>query len=126
MSEAWLHVVFGTDQAGSALAAQLAGLGLAVRAVSRHRPVTLAGGPTDGPRLPQIPRWPPTRPRAPRWCSSALLPVYAVAGAVAAAAAGVLAAAERTGPLLVVVENLGGSGRAGSKASTPREKEKRS
>jgi hypothetical protein len=49
-----------------------------------------------------------------------------VAGAVPTAAAGVLAAAERTGALLVVVENLRGYGRAGSKASTPREKEKRS
>lgn len=44
MGEARLHVVFGTGQAGSALAAQLAGLGVAIRAVSRHRPVTLAGG----------------------------------------------------------------------------------
>jgi uncharacterized protein YbjT (DUF2867 family) len=44
MGEAWLHVVFGTGQAGSALAARLAGLVVAVRAVSRHRPVTLAAG----------------------------------------------------------------------------------
>jgi predicted dinucleotide-binding enzyme len=35
MGEARLHVVFGTGQAGSALAAQLAGLGVAVRVVSR-------------------------------------------------------------------------------------------
>jgi uncharacterized protein YbjT (DUF2867 family) len=38
-----LHVVFGTGQVGSALAAHLAGLGIAVRAVSRHRPAALAG-----------------------------------------------------------------------------------
>ena len=38
MGEARLHVVFGTGQVGSALAAHLAGLGAAVRAVSRHRP----------------------------------------------------------------------------------------
>jgi predicted dinucleotide-binding enzyme len=35
MNEARLRVVFGMGQAGSALAAQLAGLGVAVRAVSR-------------------------------------------------------------------------------------------
>ena len=44
MSEARLPVVLGTDQAGSVLAAQLAGLGVAVQAVSWHRLVTLAGG----------------------------------------------------------------------------------
>jgi hypothetical protein len=44
MDEARLHVVFGTGQAVSVLAAQLSGLGVAVRAASRHRPVTLAGG----------------------------------------------------------------------------------
>jgi hypothetical protein len=44
MDEARLHVVFGTGQAVSVLAPQLAGPGVAVRAVSRHRPVTLAGG----------------------------------------------------------------------------------
>ena len=70
MSEARLHMVFATGQAGSALAAQLA------------------------------------------------------AGAVSAVAAGVLAAAERTGALLVVVENLRGYGGAGAKPGTPREKEK--
>ena len=44
MGEARLHVVFGTGQVGNALAAHLAGLGVAVRGVSRHRPPTLAGG----------------------------------------------------------------------------------
>jgi uncharacterized protein YbjT (DUF2867 family) len=43
MSDDRLHVVFGTGQVGSALAAHLAGLGIAVRAVSRHRPPALAG-----------------------------------------------------------------------------------
>src|ERR1700733_1780040 len=38
-----LHVVFGTGQVGSALAARLAGLGITVRAVSRHQPSALAG-----------------------------------------------------------------------------------
>jgi len=39
-----LHVVFGTGQAGSALAAHLAGLGVAVRTVSRSSAATLADG----------------------------------------------------------------------------------
>ena len=39
-----LHVVFGTGQVGNALAAHLAGMGNAVRAVSRHRPPALADG----------------------------------------------------------------------------------
>jgi nucleoside-diphosphate-sugar epimerase len=44
MSESPLHVVFGTGQVGRALTERLAGLGLPVRAVSRHRPATLADG----------------------------------------------------------------------------------
>jgi uncharacterized protein YbjT (DUF2867 family) len=43
MGEDRLHVVFGTGQIGSALAAHLAGQGRAVRAVSRRRPTGLAG-----------------------------------------------------------------------------------
>ena len=35
-----LHVVFGTGQVGSALAAHLADLGIPVRTVSKHRPAT--------------------------------------------------------------------------------------
>ena len=44
MDEDRPHVVFGTGQVGSTLAAHLAGLGHAVRAVSRHRPPALAAG----------------------------------------------------------------------------------
>jgi len=43
MDEDRLHVVFGTGQVGSALAVHLASLGMAVRAVSRHRPPALDG-----------------------------------------------------------------------------------
>jgi len=43
-TEDQLHVVFGTGQVGGALAAHLAGLGIPVRAVSRHRPAALPGG----------------------------------------------------------------------------------
>jgi nucleoside-diphosphate-sugar epimerase len=39
-----LHVVFGTGQVGSALLERLAGMGVEVRAVSRHRPAHLADG----------------------------------------------------------------------------------
>jgi hypothetical protein len=39
MGEDRLHVVFGTGQVGSALAGQ----GIAVRTVCRHRPPALAG-----------------------------------------------------------------------------------
>ncbi len=44
MGEDRLHVVFGTGQVGSALAAHLTGLGIAVRTVSRARPRALADG----------------------------------------------------------------------------------
>ena len=39
-----LHVVFGAGQVGRVLAAVLAGRGLSVRVVSRHRPPELADG----------------------------------------------------------------------------------
>ena len=39
-----LHVVLGTGQVGSALAVHLTGLGIPVRAVSRHRPAALPSG----------------------------------------------------------------------------------
>lgn len=41
VTESGLHVVFGAGQVGRTLAAHLAGLGLAVRAVSLHRPSAL-------------------------------------------------------------------------------------
>ena len=43
MSEDRLPVIFGTGQVGRALAARLAGMGITVRAVSRHRPPALTG-----------------------------------------------------------------------------------
>jgi nucleoside-diphosphate-sugar epimerase len=110
VSENQLHVVFGTGQVGRALAARLADLGLAVRAVSRHRPAALAG--VD-------------------WCAAdAADPAAATSAATGASVIyqclnapyhqwperfpplqrGVLAAAERTGALLVTLENLYGYG----------------
>ena len=114
MGEDRLHVVFGTGQVGSALAAHLTGLGLAVRTVSRDRPPALAGG-ID-------------------WRAADAADPEAAAGAAKGAAViyqclnapynqwpelfpplqrGVLAAAERTGALLVTLENLYGYGPPG-------------
>ena len=39
-----LHVVFGSGQVGRVLAVMLAGRGLTVRVVSRHRPAAMAEG----------------------------------------------------------------------------------
>jgi nucleoside-diphosphate-sugar epimerase len=108
-----LHVVLGTGQVGSALAAHLAGLGIAVRAVSRHRPAALPGV---------------------EWRAADANDAEAVADAAKGAAViyqclnapynqwparfpplqrGALAAAERTGALLVSLENLYGYGPTG-------------
>ena len=119
MGEDRLHVVFGTGQVGSTLTAHLAGLGIAVRAVSRHRPPALAAG-TD-------------------WRAADAADPEAAADAAKGAAViyqclnapytqwperfpplqrGVLAAAERTGALLVSLENLYGYGPTGGKPMT--------
>ena len=105
----------GPARPGTLLAAHLAGLGMAVRAVSRHRPAELAGG-TDwraadvtGP--PSGRRYGQGRIGGLPMCQCA---VHAVAGALPAVAAGVLATAERTGLLLVVLENLYGYDRPGA------------
>ena len=119
MSEGGLHVVFGTGQVGLALADRLAGLGIAVRAVSRHRPATLADGvnwraadATDLEAAADVAkgasvvyqclnapytRWPELFPPLQR---------------------GALAAAEHAGALLVTLENLYAYGPAGGKPMT--------
>jgi nucleoside-diphosphate-sugar epimerase len=109
-------VVFGTGQVGRALAGCLAGRGLPVRAVSRHRPPGLAGGIG--------------------WRAADAADAGAATDAAAGAAVvyqclnapytqwpelfpplqrGVLAAAERAGALLVSLENLYGYGPTGGK-----------
>jgi len=119
MGEARLHVVFGTGQVGSALAAHLAGLGMAVRAVSRHRPLTLAGD-TD---------WRAADAADPEAAADAAKGASVVYQCVNAPYTqwperfpplqrGVLAAAERNGALLVALENLYGYGPAGGKPMT--------
>ncbi len=119
MGESRLHVVFGTGQVGSALVAHLAGLGVAVRAVSRNQPRALADG-VD-------------------WRAADAADAEAAADAAKGAAVvyqclnapytqwperfpplqrGVLAAAERNSALLVVLENLYGYGPTGGKPMT--------
>jgi nucleoside-diphosphate-sugar epimerase len=119
MGDDRLHVVFGTGQVGRVLAAYLAGQGLAVRAVSRHRPPGLADGidwraadATDASAASNAARgaavvyqclnapyaqWPQLFPPLQR---------------------GVLTAAERAGALLVSLENLYGYGPTGGKPMT--------
>jgi nucleoside-diphosphate-sugar epimerase len=119
MSGDRLHVVFGAGQVGRALTARLASLGLAVRAVSRSRPPEIADG-VD-------------------WRSADASDPAAAAEAAEGAAViyqclnapytdwptrfpplqrGVMNAAERTGALLVSLENLYGYGPTAGKAMT--------
>jgi nucleoside-diphosphate-sugar epimerase len=114
-----LHVVFGTGQVGRVLAAVLAGRGLNVRVVSRHRPSALADGidwreadatdldaAADAAKGASVvyqcvnapyTQWPELFPPLQR---------------------GVLTAAERTGALLVALENLYGYGPTGGRPMT--------
>jgi nucleoside-diphosphate-sugar epimerase len=118
MGEDRLHVVFGTGQVGSTLAAHLAGLGLAVRTVSRHRPATRPG--IDW-RAADV-----TDPEAAADAAKGASVVYQCVNApytqwpelFPPLQRGVLTAAERTGALLVVLENLYGYGPAGGKPMT--------
>ena len=119
MAEDRLHVVFGTGQVGTALAAHLAGLGLAVRAVSRHRPRALADG-VDW-RAADV-----TDPEAAADAAKGASVVYQCLNApytqwperFPPLQRGVLAAAERNGALLVSLENLYGYGPTGGRPMT--------
>jgi nucleoside-diphosphate-sugar epimerase len=114
-----VHVVFGVGQVGRALSARLASSGLAVRAVSRHRPALLASGV--------------------EWRSADATDAAAAADAANDASVvyqclnapytqwpehfpilqrGVLTAAECAGALLVTFENVYGYGPTGGKAMT--------
>jgi nucleoside-diphosphate-sugar epimerase len=119
MSEGPLQVVFGVGQVGRALSVRLADLGLPVRAVSRTRPSGLgegiewraadasdpaaAGGAAEGASViyqclnAPYTDWPKRFPPLQQ---------------------GVLSAAERTGALLVSLENLYGYGPTAGKAMT--------
>ncbi len=114
-----LHVVFGSGQVGRALAASLAGLGLAVRAVSRHRPASLADG-VDWRAADA------TDPGAASDAAKGAAVVYQCLNApytqwpelFPPLQRGVLAAAERAGALLVSLENVYGYGPVGGKPMT--------
>jgi nucleoside-diphosphate-sugar epimerase len=114
-----LHVVFGTGQVGSAVVARLAGLGIAVRTVSRHRPATLADGGD----------WRPADAADPEAAADAAKGASVVYQCLNAPYTqwperfpplqrGVLAAAERNGALLVSLENLYGYGPTGGRPMT--------
>ncbi len=119
MGEDRLHVVFGTGQVGRTLAACLAGRGLAVRAVARHRPPGLADG-IDWRAADA------TDPDAASDAAKGAAVVYQCLNApytqwperFPPLQRGVLAAAERTGALLVALENLYGYGPTGGKPMT--------
>jgi nucleoside-diphosphate-sugar epimerase len=119
VGEDGLHVVFGTGQVGHALAACLAGRGLAVRAVSRRRPPWLADG-TDW-RAADV-----ADPDAAADAAKGAAVVYQCLNApypqwpelFPPLQRGALAAAERAGALLVTLENLYGYGPTGGKPMT--------
>jgi len=119
VSEDRLHVVFGSGQVGRALAAHLVELGIAVRAVSRHRPVVLAAG-VD---------WRAADASDPDAASDAAKGASVIYQCLNAPYTswpedfpplqrGVLHAAERTGALLVSLENVYGYGPTGGKPMT--------
>jgi nucleoside-diphosphate-sugar epimerase len=111
MSNERLHVVFGAGQVGHALGARLTGLDLPVRVVSRHRPARLASG-VDWQAADA------TDPEAATDAATGASVIYQCLNApytdwprsFPPLQRGVLAAAERTGALLVSLENLYGYG----------------
>ena len=119
MGEDRLHVVFGTGQVGSALAAHLTGLGIAVRTVSRARPRALADG-ADW-RAADV-----TDPEAAADAAKGASVIYQCLNApytqwpelFPPLQRGVLAAAEHSGALLVTLENLYGYGPTGGRPMT--------
>jgi nucleoside-diphosphate-sugar epimerase len=114
-----LHVVFGAGQVGRTLVAHLSGLGLDVRAVSRRRPPTLVDS-IDW-RSADV-----TDPEAATDCAKGAAVVYQCLNApytqwpeqFPPLQRGVLTAAERTGALLVTLENVYGYGPTGGSPLT--------
>jgi nucleoside-diphosphate-sugar epimerase len=119
MSEDRLHVVFGTGQVGRALSARLAGLGLAVRVVSRHRPAGLVDG-VDWRAADA------SDPQAADDAAEGAAVIYQCLNAPYTSwqerfpplQRGVLSAAERQGALLVSLENVYGYGPTGGRPMT--------
>jgi nucleoside-diphosphate-sugar epimerase len=114
-----VHVVFGAGQVGRALTARLAGLDLAVRVVSRHRPPGLADE-VDWRAADA------TDPEAATDAAKGASVIYQCLNAPYTAwpecfpplQRGVLSAAERNDALLVSLENIYGYGPTGGKAMT--------
>jgi nucleoside-diphosphate-sugar epimerase len=114
-----LHVIFGSGQVGVHLAARLAGQGLAVRTLSRHRPPVLARGvewrPVDA-----------TDPEATVDAAKGAAVIYQCLNApytqwpklFPPLQRNVLAAATRADALLVTLENLYGYGPTGGEPMT--------
>jgi nucleoside-diphosphate-sugar epimerase len=119
MSEGELHVVFGAGQVGKAVIARLAASGHAVRVVSLHRP-SIAGGGVDY-RAADV-----TDPEAAADAARGASVLYQCLNApytkwperFPPLQRGVLTAAERTGALLVSLENVYGYGPTGGKPMT--------
>jgi nucleoside-diphosphate-sugar epimerase len=119
MSEGPMHVVFGAGQAGQALGGRLAGLGLAVRVVSRGQPAALVDG-VDWRSADA------SDPEAATRAAEGAAVVYQCLNApytdwperFPPLQRGVLAAAERNGALLVTLENLYGYGPTAGKPMT--------
>ena len=119
LNENGQHVVFGVGQVGRALTARLAGLGLAVRVVSRRRPLDLADG-VDWRGADAA------DPEAATDAAKGATVIYQCLNAPYTKWAerfpplqrGVLTAAERNGALLVSLENLYGYGPTHGKSMT--------
>jgi nucleoside-diphosphate-sugar epimerase len=119
MSEDGLHVVFGVGQVGRALSARLAGQGLPVRAISRHRPAGLAEG-VDWRAADA------SDPEAATEAAKGAAVIYQCLNApytdwpkrFPPLQQGVLSAAEQSGALLVSLENVYGYGPTGGKPMT--------
>jgi len=119
MGQDQLHVVFGTGQVGKALVTRLTALGVAVRTVSRHRPDALPSGAD----------WQPVDVADPEAAADAAKGASVVYQCLSAPYSqwperfpplqrGALAAAERTGALLVSLENVYGYGPTGGRPMT--------
>jgi len=119
MSDDQLHVVFGAGHVGRALSSRLAELGLAVRAVSRNRPVEVPDG-VDWRAADA------SDPEASAAAAEGASVIYQCLNApytdwperFPPLQRGVLSAAERHGALLVSLENLYGYGPTAGKAMT--------
>jgi nucleoside-diphosphate-sugar epimerase len=114
-----LHVVFGTGQVGSALVEHLTGLGIEVRAVSRHRPIGLSKE-IDWRSADAA------NPESATDAAKGATVIYQCLNASYTAwptlfpplQHGVLMAAEHTGALLVSFENVYGYGPTGGRPMT--------